>query len=616
MNRSASHKNISVFIAWLFVFTFSQSFAQQSKIDSLLSVLNSSKADTNKVNTLYYLAVANIDDAKYENAIENARQGIKLSEEIKFKEGVGICLNVLGIAYKELGKLDTALIQFEKQYEIVKSMNDSFGIASTCDNMGIIYLHFGEINKALELRKRANNIYEQQNKMSHLASGYVWIGNIHKSQGDNVLALENYLNALKIYEDEKDEENMGYALVNISSIYRYQKQYDKAIEYAFAAKEKFANQKNEKGVGVSLYRLALIYFDQSDYNTTIETLKDAELIFKKISDAYFLSLVQQKIGNCYRNLGDNDLALNYFKSNLETVELIGDKTLISGANQNIGTIYFNKGNYSQALEYMRKSEKILLEINDKNSMVNLSQNFIEIFSQLNKPDSILKYFYRYQQLTDSLFSQQNSNAIAEMQTKYETEKREKELGVSAIKISNQKSNLTFLTIIVALLLLNSGAMYYVHRKKIQKNLQLAKSQLQLTKFQEAEIKNRVRNSVLDNTTKLVLEKLIHEIEIAKCFTDTDLNITALAQSIGTNREYLSQIIHNNFDKNFNEFINQYRVKESIVILTKIAGGEQENWTMQMVAENSGFKYTSTFNPAFKAAMKMSPAEFKKTLKKI
>ena len=616
MNLTTSHKTITVFIVCVFTLAFSQSFAQQSKIDSLLSVLNSSKADTNKVNTLYYLAAAHIDDAKYENAIENARQGIKLSEEIKFKKGVGICLSILGIAYTNMGKFDTALIQFEKQYEIVKSMNDSFGIASTCDNMGIIYLHFGENNKALELRNRANNIYKQQNKMSHLASGYVWIGNIHKDQGENVLALENYLNALKIYEDENDEENIGYPLLNISSIYRYQKQYDMAKEYAFTAKEKFVKQKNKKGVGVSLYRLALIYFEQSDFNTTIETLKEAELIFKEISDAYFLTIVQQLFGNCHRNLGDNDLALNYFKSNLETAELVRDKTLISGANQNIGTIYFNKGNYSQALEYMRKSEKILLEVNDKNSLVNLSQNFIEIFSQLNKPDSILKYFHRYQQLTDSLFSEQNSNSIAEMQTKYETEKKENELEISVVKINEQKTRLDLMTILVFVLMVNSGAMYYVHRRKLQKNLIIAKSQLQLIQLQDAETKIRVRNTVSDSSTKQILERLIHEIEIAKCYLDPDLNLKTLAQMIGTNREYLSQIIHNTFDKNFNEFINQYRVKEAIRILEKIAKGEHENWTMQRVAENSGFKYTSTFNPAFKAVVKMSPAEFKKTLKKL
>jgi len=112
MNRSASHKNISVFIAWLFVFTFSQSFAQQSKIDSLLSVLNSSKADTNKVNTLYYLAEAYYKDAKPDKVIQYAGQGLNLATEIEFEKGISQCLNAVALAYIESGKFDTALINF------------------------------------------------------------------------------------------------------------------------------------------------------------------------------------------------------------------------------------------------------------------------------------------------------------------------------------------------------------------------------------------------------------------------------------------------------------------------------------------------------------------------
>ncbi len=609
-------KIIFILILCVFETGIQQSFAQQTNIDSFISVLKITKADTNKVNTFYKLSDVYYDAEEPVKAIEYANQGLNLSNKIVYKKGESICLNALGLAYYQMGNFDTALINFEKRYKIVTEINDSMGIASTYDNMGIIQIHFGNNKKALELRTKANTIYRALQKTGYLATGYLWIGNIYKEQGEYVIALENYLKALKIYEVENDEQNVAYSFVNISSIYRYQKQYDLTKKYVTDAKEIFEKFGNKYGIGVSLYRLAIIYTEESDYDNSIKYLSEAKPIFEESQNAYFLTLVNQSLGNCYRYKRNNDLALKYFNSALETSQGIGDLALILAVNQNIGTVYFDKGDYIKALEYMKKSEKVLIEINDKNSLMELSQNFIEIYSHLNKPDSVSKYFQRYQELSDSLFSDQNSQKIAEMQTKYETEKKERELEFSSIKIQKQKNELILLTLLLIALLASSIVIYFLQRKKHQKNLFLAKSILEKRKLQEEEIKNRIRNTISDEATKEILDKLTFEIETRKCYLEPELNIKTLAKRNGTNREYLSQIIHKTFEKNFNEFVNYYRVQESIEILKKIVTGENTNWTMDTLAEKSGFNSSSTFYTAFKLETNMSPGAFKKALKEI
>ncbi|GAB1453446.1 hypothetical protein MASR2M47_35020 [Draconibacterium sp.] len=614
MNRTTSLTTAICLMVGIFVFFINQSNAQQPKIDSLLAVLETSKPDTNKVKTLYALADIYNDTAEPLKTMEFANKGISLSEELKFKRGISICLNVLGLAYYQLGKFDTALINFEKRMKIAIEMKDSFGVASTCDNMGIIQIHFGDNEKALELRMRANNIYTLLKMKSHLASGYNWIGNIYKDQGKYTVALENYLNALKIFEEEKDEENMGYPLLNISSIYRYLKQLDKAKEYAFQATEKFETAKNKSGVGVCLFRTALIYTEEKDYQRAIDYLLRAKAINEEVPNIYSLTLVNQSLGNNYHSLRNDDFALKYFNSAFEDAQKMGDQNLIAAILQNIGAVYWDKGEYQKAIENSQKAGEIYSELNDLHALMQLSQNYVEMYSRINKPDSVVKYFQNYMELSDSLFNEKTASSIAEMQTKYETEKKEKELEISALKIREQKSNLVLMAILIIILLLNSAAMYYLHRKKLQKNLIIAKSQLQITQLQEAEISNRVRNTVSDETTQQILEKLAYQLETAKCYLNPDLNLNTLAQLLGTNREYLSQIINKTYDKNFSEFVNYYRVQESIEIIKKIVSNVYENWTMETVAEKSGFKYTSTFNPAFKSVMNMSPTEFKKVLK--
>lgn len=542
--------------------------------------------------------------------------GLNLAKDISYNKGISICLNALGLAYYKIGKFDSALYHFEKRFEIVTAMNDSVGIAAVNDNMGTIYVHFGKHDKALELRTKANNIYTALNMMGHLAGGYTWIGNIYKEQGEYNKALENYFNALKIYEDENERQNIGYPLLNISSIYRFLKQYDLAKQYASDAKKAFSESKNKNGAGASLYRIAIITSEEKEYYKTIGYLEEAKKLFEETQNTYFLTLVNQFLGTCYLKTGKNDVAFDFFEKSLESAQQIGDVGLISTMYQNIGTEYFTKGDYLKSLEFMRKAEKVLLDMNDKYSLMKICQNFIEIYSLLNQPDSVSKYFQQYQHYSDSLYNEKTTTAIAEMQTKYETEKKEKELELSAIKIKQQKSREISLAIMVVILLINSLLFYLYLQHKHKKNLLIAKSNMERNQIFKEETKCKIRNSVSDHATKKILIRLENEIERNKCYLELDLTINSLAQKTGTNREYLSQIINKTYNKNFNDFVNYHRIQESVEILKKIVAGELENWTMDIVAEKSGFKYTSTFYPAFKQVMNMSPAEFKKALKSL
>ena len=366
--------------------------------------------------------------------------------------------------------------------------------------------------------------------------------------------------------------------------------------------------------GVCLFRTALIYTEEKDFENSIDCLLRAKLIHEEIPNIYLLTFENQALGNNYRNLGKNGLALEYFNIALNDAKKIGDQNLIAAILQNTGTVYFDKGEYVKSIEYSREAWDIYIELNDLNALMQLSQNFVEIYSRINKPDSIVKFFQKYKELSDSLFSRQTASSIAEIQTKYETEKREKELELSTMLVERQKSKLVLMTILIIALIVNSIAYYIYHRRKHKQNILLAKVNLENKLLQEADAKNRLRTAISDKTSKEIIEKLTHQLENKKCYLEPDLNINTLAQLIGTNREYLSQIIHKTYNKNFNEFVNYYRVQEAIEILKQIVSNGHENWTMETVAEKSGFKYTSTFNPAFKTVMNMSPTEFKKVLK--
>lgn len=489
--------------------------AQQSKTDSLLSVLKYSKPDTNKVKTFCLLSQA-LNEIKPTQGLIYAKQGLELAQQLKFRKGQSITLNALALSYYQIGNFDSAMINFDKQFAIVRKMDDSIGIAGVYDNMGVIYIHRGDLNKALELREKANHIYLTHNKRILLASGYTWIGNIYKEQGEYSKALDYYLKAVKIYENENDKKNIGVTFINISSIYRYLKQYGKAKNHALDAKKIFEKTGNIRGIGVSLYRLALVYNEEGDFENTLCALKEAKAIFDKIEDSYFLTLINLQLGNTYRSKKQNELAFKYLNTALTDANKIGDKSLTAAILENIGTVYCDKNDFSNGLKYMHISERIFKEINDQQTLRSMAQNFIEIFSRINRPDSVMLYFQKYQQLSDSLYNEQSSKAIAEIQTKYETEKKDKEIATLNLQSQKRKNTMWLILSGLGFLPVLSGSAFWVFQNKKKKEHEILKRKIGETdrKALRAQMNPHFIFNCVDSIERLLDDAKIKESKIS------------------------------------------------------------------------------------------------------
>jgi AraC-like DNA-binding protein len=92
----------------------------------------------------------------------------------------------------------------------------------------------------------------------------------------------------------------------------------------------------------------------------------------------------------------------------------------------------------------------------------------------------------------------------------------------------------------------------------------------------------------------------------KLFLEPELSLSDLAQKLKTNTSVLSAAINSNFGKNFNDFINEYRVEE---FKKQIKLPQNQNYTLLAVAFDCGFNSKATFNRAFKKFTGQSPSRF-------
>ncbi|MFA8449745.1 MAG: helix-turn-helix domain-containing protein [Bacteroidales bacterium] len=115
-----------------------------------------------------------------------------------------------------------------------------------------------------------------------------------------------------------------------------------------------------------------------------------------------------------------------------------------------------------------------------------------------------------------------------------------------------------------------------------------------------------------NAAKLK-ERVLDYMHQEKPFLKGDLTIQDIANHMNTPRHYLTQVINEQLNKNFYSFINDFRIEEFKLQITK---PENNNLTILAIAFNCGFNSKSTFNNYFKQSTGMTPTQFKKQQKEL
>ena len=225
--------------------SFALVHAQTKKADSLKAVLQHTKNDIDKAQTLNALA----DEYKTigpKPMQVYAAQALALSQKIQYKLAEGNAQLHLGNAAIILGNYTQALQHFVSAQNIFENETQTNpkdkiatqrGLAKAYGSIGIVFAEQSNYAKGLQYHLKSVKIYEAINDSKKCAQVYNNIGVAYQSQSDHFKALEYFLKAQKMLEKVGDP-NIGITLTNIANCYLKQKNSEKAYEYYTKAKSK------------------------------------------------------------------------------------------------------------------------------------------------------------------------------------------------------------------------------------------------------------------------------------------------------------------------------------------------------------------------------------------
>jgi AraC-like DNA-binding protein len=105
----------------------------------------------------------------------------------------------------------------------------------------------------------------------------------------------------------------------------------------------------------------------------------------------------------------------------------------------------------------------------------------------------------------------------------------------------------------------------------------------------------------------ITNALIKMMEVEKIYSDSSLTLSVLAKKMGILVPYLSQIINEEFNLSFPEYVNSFRIKEAERLLLNF----QAEFTIQQIMYEVGFSSRSVFINVFKKFTGYTPTEYRK-----
>lgn len=396
------------------IFLSKLGFGQQKILDSLLNLLQTTQEDTIRVLAMDELCYfyRNSEPIK---ALDYGKKSLALARKINYKNGLSRALSDVGTIFSIRGEFDSTLYYYRESLKVREEIGDKKYIANALSNIGYVFDYSANYDSALTYHLKSLKIREELKDELQIAISYSNIGIIYYRLMNYDFATDYYNKALEIRIRLGDSMGMAKLYSNIA-----ENIYEQSVQYRYKLAE--AQIKN----GTIENRDNVVADDTltSLYDTTLFYAEKAYPIFKRMDDKRNLAALISNMGNIYGVQKNYKKALEYYKQAEEIQNELGDKSGKMKTFHNIANIHYYMDNPKKAIEFYDRSMEIAFETEDKNWKVTNYKQLASSYNKLKKYDKAYDAYQKYSQLKEEIFKETMSEQVAEMQTKYETEKKE------------------------------------------------------------------------------------------------------------------------------------------------------------------------------------------------
>lgn len=377
----------------IFVLLFVSDGLHAQDLDSIEQSMGHETHDSTRLKNLLVLAKG-YSFEEYDKALKYGKQAAALASELEDKKNLAWAYNYIGSTFYYRGDYDSALIYHQQALGIRQQVQDKKGLGASYNN----------------------------------------IGNIYNDRGETAKALDYYLRALKYFDESGFKMGTGIVYNSIGNLYYLQKKYDLSLEYF----QKSAALQQELGNRIELMHsynnIAIIYDEKKDYTSALAYYNRSLQVAQEVGNTSSEVTTLGNMGQLYMSLGEYKQAESLLRKAIALGDRLEDKAKLVVPHINLGTLFMNQEQYDSAQVSFQRSLDLSKEMGIKPYIKEAYHYLAEVSYHKGDLESTYRYHTLYDDIKDSLYNEESSRQVAEMQTKYDTEQKEQKLKMNAQQI--------------------------------------------------------------------------------------------------------------------------------------------------------------------------------------
>jgi signal transduction histidine kinase len=449
------------------------------KTDSLLHVLKSARADTQKVNVLNDLGFAYWIGGDDSLAIVYSDQALTLAKKLRFLSGESKArFHLTRIELDRFTNVEPAYAQLDTLLKTALRTNDK-------KMEGMVYVRQAQFYiDVMNKKKLVNPLFDKALKLFEEIENKGWQGIVYKEKAQN-LAVEGkfsdaivlLLKACKLLEEAQDTKTLRNATANLGAFYTAMGLYPEAL-HAFRDVEAGAKSSGDSIMVAFVYNQKSEIFDkQGHYKEALLELTKAVKIHEASQAPYWLARTYARMGKEYLKLKDYDNSLKY--------TTMADK-LFTGASSvetldhyvqyNFAEIYLYKKEYQKVINYATRglewamdSEPPLLR-----ESADYHRQLYTAYEALGKTSQALFHHKLYKTQSDSVLNKEAVQRVTAAALTYTFDKKQQldKLAIETLENRNLTLIRNFLIGLLVLILAVVIVILWYNRKLVGKNKEL------------------------------------------------------------------------------------------------------------------------------------------------
>ncbi|MCK5059037.1 MAG: tetratricopeptide repeat protein, partial [Candidatus Aminicenantes bacterium] len=416
-------------------------------------------------------------------AMSYGKEALELMRSIPDSKNLPEHLNRLfKIAYRH-GDYKAVSEYATQSLEIADKTGDKYKYAEALHYLGEANKYLANYDLAIESVSKAKSLFEQLGDASKVAACLNSIGLIYRRLNDYSKALEFVLKAGKIWDKLGDKKNISTVFNNSAIIHRAMGNLDTALEHLNEGLNLCEEMKNLKGATILKSNIASIYSQQGKSGEALVVLKKILAQEEHWGEKKLISVTLLNIGLCYKDQGDFHRALIYFDRAKKLKEEINEYFGIAGILVELGAINRQLGNRKKARQHLSQALELATKIQAPMIVCDANQEFSALFEGLKDYPKALAYYKKFKEVNDTLFNENNSKRIAELQTRFDMERKEKEISllkknkqIQQLDLKHQKNLKNSFILVSVLILILAFVIYTRYRFKVKVTRALSESE--------------------------------------------------------------------------------------------------------------------------------------------